>query len=189
MTPQSIESVVPILKLLANETRLRVVGMVAEREHSAVSLARHLGVTEATMSHHLSRLMAAELVKMRVEGTSHFYRLNPAALQAMNRTLLQPARLMRAPPSAAGDTPRARILRSFVEDGRIRKLPEAHAKREVVLEWVVDQIEDRRYKEREISAILKRYFDDYATLRRELINHRLMMREAGVYWKTGGVAS
>ena len=185
MTPQSIESVVPILKLLANETRLRVLALVAEGEHSAVNLARRLEVTEATMSHHLSKLMDAELVTMRVEGTSHFYRLNPSALQAMNKTLLQPAKLLRAPPSAMGATPAARILRSFVEDGRIRKLPEAHSKREVVLKWVVEQLEDRRYKEREISAILERYFDDYATLRRELINHRLMKREGGIYWKAG----
>lgn len=185
MTPESIESVLPILKLLANETRLRVIGLVADAEHSAVNLARRLRVTEATMSHHLSKLMDSGLVTMRVEGTSHFYRLNSAALRAINKSLLSPAKLLRAPPSAAGDTPRARILRSFVEDGRIRKLPEAHAKRQVVLQWVVDQLEDRRYGEREISAILKGYFDDYATLRRELINHRLMKREAGEYWKAG----
>jgi hypothetical protein len=185
MTPAPIESVLPILKLLANETRLRVIGLVAEAEHSAVALARRLEVTEATMSHHLSKLMDAELVTMRVEGKSHFYRLNAAALQAMNKSLLTPGRLMRAPPSASGNTPTARILRSFVEDGRIRKLPEAHGKRQVVLQWVVDQLEDKRYKEREISAILERYFDDYATLRRELVNHRLMKREGGVYWKAG----
>jgi hypothetical protein len=183
MTPQSIESALPILKLLANETRLRVIGLVAEKEYSAVNLARRLEVTEATMSHHLSKLMDAELLTMRVEGTSHYYRLNAATLQAMNKSLLQPAKLLRAPPSAQGDSSAARILRSFVEDGRIRKLPEQHTKREVVLKWVVDQLEDKRYKEREISAILERYFDDYATLRRELINHRLMKREAGVYWK------
>ena len=74
MAPESVESVVPILKLLANETRLRVIGLVAEREYSAVALARRLELTEATMSHHLSKLMEAELVTMRVEGTSHFYR-------------------------------------------------------------------------------------------------------------------
>jgi len=183
VNPISIESVLPVLKLLANETRLRVIGLVAEGEHSAVNLARRLEVTEATMSHHLSKLMDADLVTMRVEGKSHFYRLNAAALQAMNKSLLAPARLMRAPPSALADTPAARVLRSFVVDGRIRKLPEAHAKRQIVLRWVVDQLEDRRYKEREISAILERHFDDYATLRRELINHRLMKRENGVYWK------
>ena len=183
MNPEPIEAVLPILKLLANETRLRVIGLVADGEHSAVNLARRLHVTEATMSHHLSKLMDAELVTMRVEGTSHFYKLNSAALQAINRSLLRPAKLMRAPPSAMADTPSARVLRSFIEDGRIRKLPEAHGKRQIVLKWVVDQLEDKRYKEREISAILKRFFDDYATLRRELINHRLMKREAGVYWK------
>jgi transposase-like protein len=185
MSPESIETVLPLLKLLANETRLRVIGLVADGEQSVGSLARRLEVTEATMSHHLSKLTASGLLTMRAEGTTHYFRLDPEALAAINKSLLRPAKLMRAPPSASGSGAKARILQSFIEDGRLKKIPESHAKRQVVLEWVVDQLEDRRYREREISEILKRHFDDYATLRRELINHRLMVREHGIYWKAG----
>ena len=185
MSPESIETVLPLLKLLANETRLRVIGIVAEGEESVGSLARRLQLTEATMSHHLSKLTASGLLAMRAEGTTHYFRLKPEALAAINKSLLKPAKLMRAPPSAAGTSPEARILQTFILDGRIKKMPESHTKRQVVLQWVVDQLEDRRYREREISEILKRHFDDYATLRRELINHRLMKRENGVYWKSG----
>lgn len=183
MTPESIETVLPVLKLLANETRLRLIGIVADGEQSVGSLARHLELTEATISHHLWKLTSANLVAMRAEGTTHYYRLNPGALQAINKSLLRPAKLLREPATAGKDPAEARILKSFVADGRITKIPEAHAKRQVVLQWVLDRLENRRYREREISAVLKGYFDDYATLRRELVNHRLMKREGGIYWK------
>lgn len=185
MPPDAVDALLPLLKLLANETRLRIIGIVAESEQSVGALARRLQLTEATMSHHLSKLADAGLLTMRAEGTTHYFRLDPEALQAINKGLLRPARLLRAPPSAAGTSAEARVLRTFVADGRILKMPLAEGKRLVVLRWVLDQLEDRRYSEREISERLKRFFDDYATLRRELVNHRLMKREDGIYWKAG----
>lgn len=38
------------------------------------------------------------------------------------------------------------------------------------------------YEEKEINAILKQFHDDVATLRRALIDAKLMMRENGKYW-------
>jgi len=185
MPPEAIDTVLPLLKLLANETRLRVIGIVAESEQSVGALARRLELTEATMSHHLSKLAEAGLLTMRAAGTSHYYRLNPEALRSINKSLQKPDELLSAPPSASGRSAEARVLRTFVSDGKIIKMPLAEGKRLVVLRWVVDQLEDRRYKEREISDRLKAFFADYATLRRELINHRLMKRENGIYWKVG----
>lgn len=183
MKPESIEEMLPLFKLLANETRLRLIGLMADGEQSVGTLARHVELTEATISHHLSKLMSADLLDMRAEGTTHYYRLNPEALRAINKRLLSPAKLARAPATADKQPSEARVLKSFIVDGRLVKIPEAHSKREVVLRWVLDQLENRRYREREISEVLKRFHDDYATLRRELINHRLMKRESGVYWK------
>ena len=182
----TIESVLPLFKLLADETRLRIIGLVAVNEQNVGALARHLRLTEATISHHLSKLHGAGLISLRAEGTAHYYRLNPEALRAINKSLLSPAKLARAPAVADKEPSEARVLKSFVVDGRLVKIPESHAKREVVLRWVLDQLEDKRYREREISDILKRYHEDYATLRRELINHQMMKREGGIYWKTPG---
>ena len=183
MTPEAIDTVLPLLKLLANETRLRVIGIVAEGEQSVGSLARRLKLTEATMSHHLAKLAGSGLLTMRAEGTTHYYRLDPEALQSINKTLLKPAKLLNTPPSASGNSAEDRVLRTFVEDGRITKMPLAEGKRLVILRWILNQLEDRRYREREISERLKVFFDDYATLRRELINHGMMKRENGIYWK------
>jgi hypothetical protein len=39
------------------------------------------------------------------------------------------------------------------------------------------------YTEKQVNGILKRYHDDTATLRRELVENQLMAREAGRYWR------
>jgi hypothetical protein len=86
-----------------------------------------------------------------------------------------------------GDPARAAVLRAFVRDGRITRLPAARAKRRVLLEHVVTVFEPGvRYPEREVDAILRAWHDDHATLRRYLIDEGLMAREAGIYWRIGG---
>jgi hypothetical protein len=86
-----------------------------------------------------------------------------------------------------GDPGRAAVLRAFVRDGRIVRLPAARAKRRVLLEHVVTVFEPGvRYPEREVDAILRAWHDDHATLRRYLIDEGLMARQAGVYWRIGG---
>ena len=77
-----------------------------------------------------------------------------------------------------------KVLRAFLdEDGRLRSIPVPHAKRAVVLEYVAGHIEaGRTYRERELNAVLRRLFDDVATLRRELVGARLVVRTTdGVY--------
>ena len=79
---------------------------------------------------------------------------------------------------------RTKILRSFVKDGRLVKIPEALKKRRVVLEWLVDMLDRRkRYTEKEINAFLERFHEDFATLRRELIDRQYMRREDSIYWR------
>jgi excisionase family DNA binding protein len=78
----------------------------------------------------------------------------------------------------------ARVLRSFLdEEGRLRSIPVSNAKRAVVLEYLADHLEaDRTYGERELSGVLRRFHDDVATLRRELVGAKLVVRTTdGVY--------
>jgi hypothetical protein len=48
----------------------------------------------------------------------------------------------------------------------------------------VEQFEwDRRYSEKEVNEIIGRIHEDYATLRRELIDSRRLAREREIYWR------
>ena len=82
----------------------------------------------------------------------------------------------------------AKVLRAFLDDeGRLRSIPASRAKRAVVLEYLADHLEaGRTYRERELNAVLRRFHDDVATLRRELVGAKLVVRTtAGVYKLAG----
>jgi hypothetical protein len=60
-----------------------------------------------------------------------------------------------------------------------------------VLEHVAQTFEPgRRYPEREVDAVLRAWTEggatDHAALRRYLVDHQLLSREGGEYWRSGG---
>jgi len=76
-----------------------------------------------------------------------------------------------------------RVLRSFVQAGRLIKIPEQKKKRLVILHWLRAQLQpEKRYPEAELNQFFLRFHEDCATLRREMIMHALMAREDGIYW-------
>jgi len=80
-----------------------------------------------------------------------------------------------------------RVLDTFVRDGRLVIMPTKRSKRLVVLDHLAQQFEPgRTYTEAEVSQILERYHDDYAALRRYLVDEGFLTRDANIYWRTGG---
>ena len=61
-------------------------------------------------------------------------------------------------------------------------------KRLIVLEHLANAFEfNKTYTEREVNIIIADYHDDFATLRRELINERLLTRENGIYQRVSEI--
>lgn len=180
-----IQNALDTLKLLANEARLRMLGLLADRERSVGELAEIVGLKEPTVSHHLARLSEAGLVRMRAEGTVHLYRLDGERLQRLSRELFTPEKVVSFAGHEQADAWERKVLGTYLEGGRLTKIPDVRKKRDVVLRWLVTHFdEDRRYTEREVNEVIQAVHPDYATLRRELIGLRLMERENGVYRRT-----
>jgi len=75
----------------------------------------------------------------------------------------------------------------FVEDGRITLMPTKRSKRLPVLDHVAQSFEPgRTYAEYEVNRVLFGFFDDYAALRRYLVDEGFLAREGNVYWRSGG---
>lgn len=179
-----ISTAVEYLKLLANETRLKLLGILADRERSVGELAEIVALKEPTISHHLAKLHDAGLVQMRADGNTHFYRLAGERLQQLSRELFTPERMVTIAGRDEADAWDRKVLGTFLDGERLTKIPDIRKKREVILRWLADRFEHgRRYPEPELNDIIKRHHADTATLRRELIGARLMARENGVYWR------
>lgn len=84
-------------------------------------------------------------------------------------------------------TPEMQIVENFfTPGGRLRSIPAQRSKRSVVLERLAAEFEPARiYTEREVNTVLRRFHDDVATIRRELIAAKKLVRtKSGVYKRT-----
>jgi len=71
--------------------------------------------------------------------------------------------------------------------GKLKTLPAARSKRTAVLERIATAFEPgRAYKETEVNEVLRRFHDDVATLRRELVAEKLLVRRPGGPYKLAG---
>jgi len=67
--------ILSIAKAMSDETRVRALMALAERELCLCQLIELLELAPSTISRHMTLLREAELVERRKEGTWHFYRL------------------------------------------------------------------------------------------------------------------
>jgi predicted transcriptional regulator len=171
------------LKTLADQTRLRILGLLAAERRSVEELATLLDLKPSTVSWHLARLKEIGLVEMRAQGNTHVYRMNGKGLGRINKLLAAPERVVMIGDVEA-DAWERKVLRDFLADGRLKDIPAYRKKRQIILRWLVTQFEvGRIYPENEVNEIIQRHHPDSAQLRRELIGEKLMAREHGMYWR------
>lgn len=90
---EAVATAVTALKLLADETRLRIVWNLLHGEHNVNELAEHLGMHAAAISHHLARLRFARVVRTRRDGNRIFYAVHDPHIAALvSAALLHTAR-------------------------------------------------------------------------------------------------
>ncbi|HZU66792.1 MAG TPA: metalloregulator ArsR/SmtB family transcription factor [Ktedonobacteraceae bacterium] len=184
MPQEDFEALLQFFKVLADETRLKLLGILATREHSVEELAALLQLKAPTVSHHLARLKELNLVGMRTEGNIHIYRLNAEALRDTSKGLLSSEKMASLVDNVEGDAFERKVLKDFFEGTRLKEIPASRKKRSVILKWLAQQFEPGvRYSEAQVNEILQRYHPDSATLRREMIGEHLLQREQGSYWR------
>ncbi len=184
LSEEQFDQLLRFFQVFSNESRLKIIGHLANGEKSVGELAGLLDLKEPTVSHHLSGLKDIGLVDVRAEGTMRIYRLNGKALEAMSKDIFAQTNLAAlVRPNAM--TEEERLLRGWVKDGRIVYIPAQEKKKQILIHWLAQHIDpERRWTEKEFSEWLKQYNEDYATLRRYLVESGYMARENGIYWRT-----
>lgn len=184
MGQEELQRLLNFFKGLADETRLKMLGLLATQEYSVDELATLLNLKPPTVSHHLTKLKALGLVEMQAEGTTHFYRLNTSTLRTTNKLLLTPERIASLVDDIEGDDWEMRVIRDLFDGARLKAIPMNTKKRAVVLKWFANRFEyGVRYQESEVNEIIKPHHPDWAYWRRELVGAGLLAREKGIYWR------
>lgn len=90
-TGEEFAAAVHTLKLLADETRLRIIWNLLHGEHAVNELAEHLSMQPAAISHHLARLRMAGVVTTRREGNRIFYAAHDEHIETLAQEALHHA--------------------------------------------------------------------------------------------------
>src|SRR4051794_13548238 len=119
-------SVLQFFKVMADQSRLRIVGLLADRERSVDELATLLELRPPTVSHHLARLSDVGLVAMRSEGNVHLYRLETEVLRELSRDVLRMDKVASLADSVEADAWQRKVLRDFFVGERLKEIPASH---------------------------------------------------------------
>ena len=88
LSSQQTGEMVQVLKLFADETRIRILSeLLRAGEANVQTLCRHLGQTQPAVSHHLALLKEAGMLQMRRSGKHNFYRVDGSPHDLLSDTL------------------------------------------------------------------------------------------------------
>ncbi|MEA3327729.1 MAG: metalloregulator ArsR/SmtB family transcription factor [Chloroflexota bacterium] len=184
---ESFDTLLAFFKALADANRLKLIGLLAQKESSVEELAAMLDINPSTVSHHLAKLAEIKLVSARAEGYYSIYRLETTNLERMARQLLAKETL----PEVAKDLDRKaydrKVLKDYLrEDGTIEQLPTNRRKLDVILRYLLEYFEfGKIYTEKQVNTIIGGFYADISGLRRDLISVGYMDRErdGSAYWR------
>lgn len=176
------EELLVFFKALVDVDRLKIIGLLALEPLTTQEMASRLQVRPVAVVRHLDYLVHAGLVR----NEASIYRLDTHALEEKARVLLAHEKQRFTPEGEQGEDFNRKVLGDFFNpDGSLKSFPAQQKKLLIVLEYIVQSFEfEKRYTEKQVNEILKRFHEDTASLRRWLVDNRLLARQSGEYWRT-----
>jgi hypothetical protein len=160
-----------------------MVNALLEKPQYVEELAERLNLAASTVSFHLKKLEEARLVNKEKQQYYVLFSLNPAIFQLTLAELVAFENGEKAFQEKRIDQYRQKVIGTFFQQGKLMKFPAQHKKRWIVLETIAQKFEaGRQYSEAEVTAIILEFNDDYCTIRRELIDEKILQRDGQNYW-------
>ena len=183
----SSPEILTLFKALADKSRLKIIGLLAQKPHAVEDIARSLKLGASTVSHHLAVLGKAGLVEGKSQGYYNIYSFHSAPVEELTKQLLKREGLANPAQTSTEDSYDQKVLATFtLPDGRIKAFPVQEKKYLVLLRYVLRDFKiGIRYGEKRVNEMLARYSKDTARLRRSLVEYKYMAREGGggEYWR------
>jgi hypothetical protein len=170
------------VKAMSDPQRLRIIGLLSQASATRKEIAERLQLSPKDSLTHLGFL---EFVGA-ISQTDGVYTLNNDKLAVLAKEKLAEARPSYTPPEHL-DEKSKKILKAHLNaDGSIKQVPLQPVKLRPILDYLIQFFEfDVNYTEKEINTIIRRFNEDTAGLRRDLVDAGMLARESdgSRYWR------
>ena len=175
---------IALLKCLADKSRLQILKSLAIEDMYVERLSERLNLTAPTISFHLKKLLEAGAVSSYKNQYYTMYSLNHEVFSVRLMDILKEKSAEAEAQQERDRQYRQKVIDTFFEYGKLKSIPAQRKKRRIVLEEIVQKFEmGRKYDEKEVNLIIADFYDDFCTLRREMIAEGLMERDHQLYWR------
>lgn len=174
---------VRLFKCLADRSRLQILKSLTIEDMYVERLAERLALTPSTVSFHLKKLADAGAVR---SYKNQYYTMYTLCREIFDTSMLEiitqtsdEAELQERREAEY----RQRVIQSFFEYGKLKSIPAQRKKERIILEELAKSFEKNHiYTEREVNILLADFYDDFCTLRRDMVAEHILDRDKNGYW-------
>ena len=186
-----------MVRAVSDEHRLAMLRILAQDERSIRQLADEMSLPESAVVGHIKQLHTTGFLRLRMADNQQFYRFNPQPITRLQGYIGQLGQPLAHTEPVVSDNrwideldfsdEEKKILVGHTFNGRLIRFPTKDKQWFAILRWIATKFEmGVRYPEKQVNAIITEIHDDYATIRRSLVEFGFMARErgGGDYWRT-----
>src|SRR5690606_9440669 len=169
------------VKIMSDLTRLRIIGLLSQGNATRKEIAERLDLSPKDSLTHLGFLEFIGVISQE----NGMFSLNDERLAILAKENLIEERQVYVPDEALDKKTKKVLITHLNAGGSIRHIP-ASPKLQSIWDYLINFFEfEKDYTEKEVNAILKRFNEDIAGLRRDLIDANLLARESdgSRYWR------
>jgi hypothetical protein len=182
----ALQPLMALATALLDTDRLRIAGLLAGGPANQMKLEQATGISHRDLLRHLDSLQSFGIVKLQDPARrdpDHYspYELDAATFKAARQAMGKYKGVRKRPTDS-----RELTLETFMPDGKLTAFPLKQSQILVILDTVAARFEsEKQYSEREVNVILAGITDDFATLRRYLVDYGYLSRtsDGSVYHK------
>lgn len=176
------EEAIKLFKCLADKSRMQILKSLMLEDMYVERLAERLGLTPATISFHLKKLEDAKAVTSYKDQYYTMYSLRKEVFMTKIIDIIREESDEAKEQQRREENYRKKVIDAFFEYGRLRSIPAQRKKEKICLEEIAKAFEiGKEYDEKEVNRIIEEFFDDYCTIRRDMISEGIMKREGTTY--------
>lgn len=181
-----MEESLKLFKALSDASRVRIIKSLKESPKYVELISERLNLTPSTVSFHLKKLEEVGLVSKHKDQYYIVYTLCEDLLKrSLSDFIGDDVNSTQSLEDIREAEYRKKVIDTFFKFNKLKSIPVQRKKRLIILEKMVEAFDlNKSYSEKEVNLIIADFHDDFATLRREFINEKLMTRENGIYKRT-----
>ncbi len=173
---------IKLFKCLADKSRLQILKSLIQEDMYVERLAERLGLTPATISFHLKKLEDAQAVTSYKEQYYTMYSIRQEVFMTNIIDIIKEESDEAKEQRQREEAYRTKVINAFFEYGKLKAIPSQRKKERICLEEIAKSFEmNKGYDEKEVNEIIEGFFDDYCTIRRDMISEGIMKREGTTY--------